>query len=146
MDYLIGQVSEKFDLSIHTLRYYEKEGLLPSVKRSKSGIRQYDDATIESLRTIECLKKTGMPLKEIKEFQDWCEAGSRTLGRRKKMFLERKRAVLRQIGELQSALDLIEFKCWYYGQAEAAGSRDVFGWPRENRSVPTGGLFHGPPG
>ncbi len=122
MNYSIGQVADKFDLSIHTLRYYEKEGLLPFVKRTTSGIRQFDEQTIESLRIVECLKKTGMPLKDIRQFMDWALEGDSSLEQRQSMFHERKKVVLDQIAELQSVLDLINFKCWYYDTAAELGS------------------------
>lgn len=122
MNYSIGQVAEKFDLSIHTLRYYEKEGLLPTVKRTDSGIRKFDDITVEALRVIECLKKTGMPLKEIRQFMEWAQEGDSSLEERQALFHERKQSVLDQIAELQSVLDLINFKCWYYDTARELGS------------------------
>ncbi len=122
MNYSIGQVAEKFDLSIHTLRYYEKEGLLPAIKRTGSGIRQFDDQSIEDLRLVECLKKTGMPLRDIRTFQEWTEEGESSLTKRKELFEERKQVVLKQIQELQSVMDLVDFKIWYYGEAAKIGS------------------------
>ena len=65
--YTIGQVSEMFDLPVSTLRYYDKEGLFPELNRT-SGIRQFSENEIEALRVIECLKKTGLQIKDIKQF------------------------------------------------------------------------------
>ena len=59
--YTIGQVSEMFDLPISTLRYYDKEGLFPDIKRI-SGIRKFDEKEIEAIRVIECLKRSGMEI------------------------------------------------------------------------------------
>ena len=64
--YNIGEVSKMFDLPISTLHYYDREGLFPNLNRSKSGVRKFDDSAVESLRLIECLKKTGMEIKDIK--------------------------------------------------------------------------------
>ena len=64
--YTIGQVSEMFDLPVSTLRYYDKEGLFPELNRT-SGIRQFSENEIEALRVIECLKKTGLQIKDIKQ-------------------------------------------------------------------------------
>ena len=69
--YTICQISEMFQLPVSTLRYYDKEGLFPNMKRS-SGIRKFTDTEIEALRVIECLKKTGMEIKDIKTFIEWC--------------------------------------------------------------------------
>ena len=68
MKYSIGDVAKKFNLSASTLRYYDKEGLFPNLERSESGIRSFSDTDIGSLKIIECLKNTGMPIKDIKVF------------------------------------------------------------------------------
>lgn len=76
--YTIGQVATMTGLSVSTLRYYDKEGLLPHLTRS-SGIRQFSDRDIETLRMVECLKKTGMEIRDIKQFTLWCTQGQRHL-------------------------------------------------------------------
>ena len=65
--YTIGQVSERFDLPVSTLRYYDKEGLFPALTRT-SGIRRFGEQELEALRVIECLKRSGLEIKEIKQF------------------------------------------------------------------------------
>ena len=72
--YLIGQVAEMFGLPISTLRYYDKQGLFPNMERV-SGIRKFGETEIEALRVIECLKKAGMEIKDIRQFMDWCVEG-----------------------------------------------------------------------
>lgn len=74
--YTIGQVSEQFDLPVSTLRYYDKEGLFPALTRT-SGIRRFGEQELEALRVIECLKRSGLEIKEIKQFMEWCAQGSR---------------------------------------------------------------------
>ena len=69
--YSIGEVSEMFDLPVSTLRYYDKEGLFPDMMRV-SGIRKFSDRELETLRVIECLKKSGMEIKDIRQFIEWC--------------------------------------------------------------------------
>lgn len=115
--YLIGEISKKFDLPVSTLRYYEKEGLLINIKRNSAGVREFDDEDVNSLAVIECLKKSGMPLKDIKQFLDWCNAGDSTIKKRRDMFLKRKLDVEKQMEELQKVLDYIKYKCWYYDTA-----------------------------
>lgn len=117
----IGEISNKFNLSISTIRYYDKEGLFPNVER-KNGIRQFSDSDVESILIIECLKKSGMQIKEIKRFLDWCNQGDGTLQKRYKMFIEQKEKVLSQIAELEKALNLINYKCWYYQEACKQGT------------------------
>ncbi len=122
MPYTIGEAAARMHLSAPTLRYYDKEGLLPFVDRSESGIRVFKESDFEWLRLIECLKATGMPIRDIKQFIDWCLEGDATLPQRRDMFYERRRAVLKQMETLQATLDVIDYKCWYYDAAAKAGS------------------------
>ncbi len=121
--YTIGQVSEMFNLPVSTLRYYDKEGLFPNIQRT-SGIRKFSDREVESLRMIECLKKSGMEIKDIKQFMQWCSEGSSTYGLRHEMFIKQKNAIESEMNRLQKALDMISFKCWYYEQAIKDGNED----------------------
>lgn len=120
--YTVGEISKMFDLPISTLRYYDKEGLLLKLQRDKSGIRKFNDKTIEALRVIECLKKTGMSIKEIKEFMKWCSLGDNTLLKRRQMFVKQKKSIESQIKELEKVLDMIKYKCWYYDEAIKDGN------------------------
>lgn len=120
--YTIGEISKMFNLPIPTLIYYDKEGLLLELERDKSGIRKFNNQNIETLRLIECLKKSGMQIKDIKEFIGWCSLGDKTISKRKEMFLKQKENIENQIKELEKALAMIEFKCWYYEEAEKDGN------------------------
>ncbi|WP_423363569.1 MerR family transcriptional regulator [Mycoplasma sp. P36-A1] len=79
MTYTINEISKKVNISISTLRYYDKEGLLPLLDRSSSNNRLFDDSDLECLNMIECLKTTGMKLKDIKTFFEWCQQGDSTI-------------------------------------------------------------------
>ncbi len=120
--YSIGEVSEIFNLPIPTLRFYDKEGLLLDLERDSSGIRKFNEKTIEALRVIECLKKSGMQIKEIKEFMHWCSLGDETISKRKEMFLARKKSIEKEMAELERALNMINYKCWYYDEALKDGT------------------------
>lgn len=119
--YTIGQVSEMFGLPASTLRYYDKEGLFPDIKR-ESGIRRFDDREIETLRVIECLKKSGLEIKDIKQFMQWCTEGSATYAKRKELFIQQKKEVEAQMERLRQVMDMLEYKCWYYDVAIADGN------------------------
>lgn len=121
--YTIGQVSEMFQLPISTLRYYDKEGLFPDIKRS-SGIRKFGEKELEALRVIECLKKSGMEIKDIKQFMVWCSEGSDTYPQRLDLFLNRKEVVEAELRRLEKVLDMLRFKCWYYEQALKDGNEN----------------------
>ncbi len=121
--YTIGQVSEMFDLPISTLRYYDKEGLFPSMQRH-SGIRQFGEKEVDAIRVIECLKTSGLEIKDIKRFMEWCMEGPSTYAQRKELFETRKAAVEAEMAQLQKTLDMLKFKCWYYETAIKDGSED----------------------
>lgn len=119
--YTIGQVSEMFHLPISTLRYYDKEGLFPEMERS-SGIRRFGSKEIEALRIIECLKKSGMEIKDIRLFMQWCTEGSSTYPKRKELFETRKAALEKEMHELEKNMAMLKFKCWYYEEAIKDGN------------------------
>lgn len=121
--FTIGQVSKMFDLPVSTLRYYDKEGLFPELNRT-SGIRQFTEKEIETLRVIECLKKTGLQIKDIKLFISWCMEGSSTYLKRKELFENQKKQVEKEINELNKTLDMLNFKCWYYSEVIKDGNED----------------------
>lgn len=121
--YTIGQVSEMFGLPVSTLRYYDKEGLFPGMRR-ESGIRKFDETEIEALRIIECLKKSGLEIKEIKQFMAWCAEGSETYTLRRDLFLKRKKAVEEELERMERTLALINYKCWYYEEAIKDGNEE----------------------
>ncbi|MDF2014696.1 MerR family transcriptional regulator [Priestia megaterium] len=123
--YSISEVAKEFNLTPYTLRYYDKEGLIPFVERRPNGTRVFKESDINALKIIECLKATGMPIKEIKAFIDWCSDGDSTLQQRYDMFMERKAIVEAQMEELKKTMDVIEHKCWYYETALDAGTEDI---------------------
>ncbi|MDM5200553.1 MerR family transcriptional regulator [Fictibacillus enclensis] len=123
--YSISEVAKKLNLTVYTLRYYDKEGLMPFVERTPNGYRFFKESDISALKVIECLKATGMPIKEIKTFIDWCSEGDSTLEQRYKMFLERKANVEAQMEELKKTMEVIQHKCTYYKTAIDAGTEDI---------------------
>lgn len=121
--YTIGQVSEMFNIPASTLRYYDKEGLFPQIERT-SGIRKFSEKEVDALRVIECLKKSGMEIRDIKQFMEWCAEGPATYEQRLALFEARERSVLEEIDRLERTLSMIRFKQWYYRQAIADGSEE----------------------
>ena len=117
MEISIGEAAKLTNLSISKLRYYDEHGLIPFLKRTSSGARKFDKASLDALNMIECLKNSGMQLKEIKQFMDWCTEGDATLTNRLNMFYQQEKNVLAQIETLQTSLHLIKFKQWYYETA-----------------------------
>ncbi len=125
MLYTVGEMAKKLQIAPSTLRYYDKEGLLPFIERSDGGMRMFKEADLEWLLIIDCLKKTGMSIKDIKIFIDWVQQGDETIDLRLQMFQDQHKVVKEQIAQLQSTLDIINYKCWYYEAAREAGTTDV---------------------
>jgi DNA-binding transcriptional MerR regulator len=121
--YSIGQVSESFRLPVSTLRFYDKEGLFPNLER-KSGIRKFSDRDLEALHVIECLKKSGLEIRDIKQFMQWCSEGPSTYPQRLELFCRQRETIEAEIEKLNRALAMINFKCWYYETAIADGGEE----------------------
>ena len=119
--YTIGQVSEMHHIPASTLRYYDKEGLFPHLKR-QSGIRQFGENDLESLRIIECLKASGLEISDIKHYFELCAQGSASYPERKQLFENRKKVVEEEMKQLQKTLDLLTYKCSYYDKAILDGN------------------------
>ncbi|MGN0474624.1 MAG: MerR family transcriptional regulator, partial [Acutalibacteraceae bacterium] len=125
MFYTVGEMAKRIGITPSALRYYDKEGLLPFVERSSGGIRMFKDSDYEWLQIIECLKKTGMKLKDIKKFVLMAMEGDATIDERLELIIRQQEAVHNQIAELQQTLDTLDFKRWYYETAKQAGTTDV---------------------
>ena len=121
--YTIGQVSEMYNLPISTLRYYDKEGFFPNLMR-KGNIRYFSDVELEAIRIIECLKQSGLEIKEIKQFFQWVVEGPSSYEKRKELFETRKATVEDEIKAMEKTLSLLKFKCWYYETAIKDGNED----------------------
>jgi len=125
MFYTIGEMARRISVAPSTLRYYDKEGMLPFVERSSSGIRMFKDIDYEWLQVIECLKKTGMQLVDIKRFIEMAMQGDETIDERLKLIVKQKEAVKLQIDDLNATLKTLEFKHWYYETAKNAGTTEI---------------------
>ena len=125
MSYSIGEVSQTTNIPISTLRYYDREGMFPKLARSNGGIRVFSEKEVATIKVIDCLKNTGMPIKDIKNFLDWGEEGDASLQKRQQLCHERLEEVTKQMAALQETMNTIKYKCWYYDTAMAAGTEAV---------------------
>ncbi len=125
MIYTVSEVARILNVAPSTIRYYDKEGLLPFVARSGSGIRVFSDADLGWLKMISCLKSTGMPIKDIRRYIESALEGDSTLDERLGIIYEQRDRLRKQMKELQKTMDIVEYKCWYYETAKAAGSEQV---------------------
>ncbi len=125
MGYTISEVSKRTGLSTSTIRYYDKEGLIPFIERKDSSYRVFHEDDLAMLEIIECLKKTGMSIKDIKQYSEWIKKGDDSLHERYEMFLDRKKAVEAQIAELNDSIRVINRKISYYEKAIEAGTEKI---------------------
>ena len=112
--YTIQEVSEKTGLTAHTLRYYEKEGLLPGVERTQGGFRQYSDEDLERLFHICCLKSTGMSIQEIARFVRLSREGEHTLAERVELLRAHRDQMQAKMAEMQKYMDTINWKLNFF--------------------------------
>jgi len=112
--YSIKDVASLCGLSAYTIRFYDKEGLLPFITRNSTGNRQFSESDLDMIRLICCLKNTGMQLKEIKRYTNLFMEGDHTVPCRKQMMIDHRTSILNQISELQTQIGVIEMKIAYY--------------------------------
>lgn len=122
--YTIGQVSKMFSLPVSTLRYYDKEGLFENIHRD-SGIRKFSEKDLERLRMIECLKKSGLEIRDIRQFMLWCRQGNETFQQRKELFVRQREVVDAEIRRMEEVRAVLNYKCWFYDQAIRDGSDET---------------------
>lgn len=112
--YTIKQISEKTNLTEHTIRYYDREGLIPLITRTKSGIRQFSEDDLEWINLICCLRNSGMPLQEIKEFMQLCLKGKDSLEERRELLIRHRTRIQEQMANLDNSLNIVNFKIEHY--------------------------------
>lgn len=124
MPYTIKDMSKLTGLPASTLRYYDKQGLLPDLERNRNNERIFSDDDYGQLRLIECLKRSGLSIKEIKNFIDMAGKNEALKGRLE-IFRKRREILRQELQDLQGVLDVIEYKCWYYEKACEVGSESA---------------------
>ena len=124
MIYTVGEMAQKLGVPASTLRYYDKEGLLPFVERSSGGIRMFRENDFEWLQIIRCMKKAGISIKDIRQYIELSMQGDDTIDTRLEMFRHQREVLTQQIQQLQHTLETVEYKCWFYEAAKAAGTVD----------------------
>lgn len=125
MRYSIGEIAKKLNVPTSTLRFYDKKGLLPFVERDSSGRRSFKSNDLNFLQVIECMKKCGMKISEIRHFIDLCMQGDVTLHDRYTLLNHEEQLVTKQIEVLQDQLDFLHYKMWYFKTALDAGTEKI---------------------
>jgi DNA-binding transcriptional MerR regulator len=114
MAYSIKEVAEKFGITPYTLRYYEKEGLIPSVQRAENGHRLYNGTDLEWIQIVSCMRSTGMSIAYIKKYIELCLLGENTIPERRQIILCQKEIIENHIKEYKEFLKVVNRKLQHY--------------------------------
>jgi MerR family transcriptional regulator, aldehyde-responsive regulator len=113
----IAEVSEKFGLSSDTLRYYERIGLLPTVTRTESGIRDYSELDLRRVDFVRCMRGAGLPIEVLIDYMELIQEGDSTIEARKEILVEQRDLLASRITEMRKTLDLLNHKIEIYDKA-----------------------------
>jgi MerR family transcriptional regulator, aldehyde-responsive regulator len=113
----IMEVSEQFGLSSDTLRYYERVGLIPTVNRNGSGIRDYNELDLRRVEFIKCMRSAGLPIEVLIEYVALVQQGDKTIAARKEILKEQREHLLARMKEMQNTLDILDHKIEVYENA-----------------------------
>ena len=113
----IAEVSERYGISLDTLRYYERIGLIPAINRNKSGIREYSEIDLKRLEFIKCMRSAGLPVEVLTEYIKLVQQGDQTIEARKEILKEQRELLVSRMKEMQKTLDLLDYKIRVYEDA-----------------------------
>jgi len=120
LTYTIKEVATKVGLTAYTLRFYDKQGLLPFVSRNQSGYRAFTEGDLHLLHTIICLKNTGMPISHIRQYIDYVMQGPQSIEQRRQLLNTHRVAILAQQAQIMANLKEIDFKLDMYSDPAAS--------------------------
>jgi DNA-binding transcriptional MerR regulator len=112
----VSEAAAKVGLSTHTLRWYEQEGLVAPVGRDSAGRRRYTDEDLGWLDLLTKLRRTGMPVRDMRRYAELARQGDHTLAERLRLFREHRERVLTRIAELQADVEVLNYKIDIYGK------------------------------
>lgn len=112
----ITEVSEKYGLSVDTLRYYERVGLIPSVNRNKSGIRDYTEEDCRWVEFIKCMRKAGLPIEILIEYISLFQQGDETVVARKELLIEQRNVLISKMEDMKKTIERLNLKIERYEQ------------------------------
>lgn len=121
----IAEVSEKYNISCDTLRYYERIGLLPPVNRSESGIRDYRDIDVRRVEFVKCMRSAGLPIEVLIEYVALVQQGDGTIDARKEILIEQREQLLVRMAEMQKTLDVLDRKISVYEDAVLRREKEI---------------------
>jgi DNA-binding transcriptional MerR regulator len=121
----IGEVSERYDISADTLRYYERVGLIPIVNRNNTGIRDYNEIDLKRVEFIKCMRSAGLPIEVLIEYVSLVQQGDQTIQARKEILKEQRRQLIARMKEMQETLNLLDYKIGVYEKAVLKAEKEI---------------------
>ncbi len=121
----IAEVSERYGISLDTLRYYERIGLIPPVNRNKSGIRDYGEIDVKRVEFIKCMRNAGLPIEVLVEYVGLVQQGDKTIEARKEILKEQREQLSSKMEELQKTLNLLDYKIAVYENAVLKKEKEI---------------------
>ena len=120
----ISEVSKKYNLTADTIRYYEKEGIIPRVQRTKNGIRDFDENTCSWIEFIKCMRNAGLEIEILKQYVTLFKQGIRTIKERKMLLEEQRNKLLEKQKNINATLDRLNYKIEKYEEIEKGKLKD----------------------
>jgi DNA-binding transcriptional MerR regulator len=121
----IAEVSDRYGISLYTLRYYERIGLIPPVNRNKSGIRDYSEIDVKRVEFIKCMRSAGLPVEVLTEYIKLVQQGDQTIEARKEILKDQRDQLLARMEEMQKTLDILDHKIKVYEHAVLKKEKDI---------------------
>ena len=121
----IAEVSEKFDISQDTLRYYERIGLIPRVNRNKSGIRDYTEEDCNWVEFVKCMRSAGLPIETLIEYVGLFQKGDATVEARKELLIEQRKQLIARMEDMQKTLERLNYKIERYEQSVVEKEKEL---------------------
>ena len=121
----IAEVGERYGISLDTLRYYERIGLIPPVHRNEGGIRDYNDLDLRRVEFIKCMRSAGLPIETLIEYVGLVQQGDGTIEARKEILKEQRELLAARMKEMQKTLDLLDHKIDVYENAVLKKEQEI---------------------
>lgn len=125
----IAEVSKKYDLTPDTIRYYEKEGLIPKVPRTQNGIRDFDEESCGWIEFIKCMRSAGMEIEILKRYVELFKVGRSTIKERKALLEEQRIKLIKKRQDINTTLERLDYKIELYKEIEAGKRKDFMEKP-----------------
>lgn len=128
----IKEVSETYDISADTLRYYERIGMIPEVTRTAGGIRDYQESDLGWVELAICMRKAGLPVEALIEYVKLCQQGDGTFSARLQLLTEEREKLEEQKAQMETAINRLNYKISRYEEAVKTG---ILSWEDDHKCI-----------